>query len=87
MLTPKSWFLIVGVVLCCLGFMCLPLGYGANPKRDLNLFSNFADLGAFIQTGFLLLGAGLLVFTLTLLISGLSHLFRRIASQPKRRIP
>jgi hypothetical protein len=77
MLTPKSWFLIIGVVLCCLGFMCLPAGYGANPKRDLSLFSNFADLGAFLQAGIVLLGAGLIVIGLTLLGSAIARLIRR----------
>ena len=85
MLTVKTWFLIVGVVLCCLGFMCFPMGYGANPKRDTNLFNNFADAGSFIHTGAALFCAGFLVIALTLLIPGLVHVIRRLTSQPPKK--
>ena len=88
MLPVKTWFLIVGVVLCFLGFMCFPMGYGANPKRDTNLFSNFADAGSFIHTGVELFCAGLLVIASTLLIQGLVHVIRRRTSQsPKKNHP
>ena len=85
MLTVKNWFLIVGVVLCSLGFMCFPIGYGASPKRDTSLFNNFADLGAFIHTGIALFCAGLLVIALTLLISSLVHGIRRLTSSPPKK--
>ena len=85
MQTIKSGFLIVGVVLCCLGFMCFPIGYGANPKRDLNLFNNFADAGAFIHTGAILFCAGCLVIALTLLISSILHVIRRVLNPPPKR--
>jgi hypothetical protein len=35
MLTLKTCFVILGIVLFFLGFMCIPVGYGASPKRDL----------------------------------------------------
>ena len=67
MLTIKNWALIAGILLCALGVECLPSGLGANPKRDLSLFQNYADLGAFTGTGVLLIGAGVLVILMTVL--------------------
>jgi len=88
MQTIKTWFLIVGVVLCFLGFMCIPVGFGASPKRNLSLFSNFTDLGTFFQTGIVLLSAGMLVIALTMIISSFFHVFRRNATpQNKKKFP
>lgn len=84
MLTIKTRFLIGGVVLCCLGWMCMPLGYGASPKRDTSLISDFADLGAFKHTGIVLLCAGVLVIVLTLLIPSLVRFIRRLTKPPAR---
>ena len=85
MLTVKTWFLLVGVGLCCLGSICFPMGYGANPKRDTSLFSNFADAGTFIHTGIVLFGVGALVVALTLLIPTIVHVVRRVSSPPPKK--
>ena len=50
-----------------LGFMCLPIGYGASPKRDLSLFFNFADMGFFLTIALALIPAGLLTFAVSYL--------------------
>ena len=85
MLPIKTWFLIVGGVLCCLGFMCIPVGFGFSPKRNTSLFNNYADLGAFIQTGIVLFCAGVLVIALTLLIPSLVHVIRRLTTPPTKK--
>jgi len=77
MLTLKTWALICGIVLCCLGIKCLPVGFGANPKRDLNIFNNYADGGAFAHTGLVLICAGLLIISLSLVFSSLARAIRR----------
>jgi uncharacterized membrane protein len=84
MLTIKNCFLIVGVVLCLLGFTCIPLGYGASPKRDTSLFNNFADLGAFVHTGIALVCAGFLLIVLTLVIPSLVQFIRRQTKAPHK---
>ena len=45
--------------------MCLPLGFGISPKRDLSAFSNIADTGAFIRVGIVLIVLGLTAFLLS----------------------
>lgn len=78
----KSYALGLGTVLFCLGFMCLPLGFGASPKRHLSLFNNFADLGSFAGTGLWLMGAGILVIAVTLIFS---HVLRNIPRPTARK--
>ena len=39
---------IAGVASIAGGALCFPVGYGVNPKRDLSVFSNLADMGLFI---------------------------------------
>ena len=36
----------------------MPLGYGINPKRDLSLFHNLADLPAFLMWAVGFVGVG-----------------------------
>jgi CubicO group peptidase (beta-lactamase class C family) len=81
MVPLKTWFLMTGIVLCCLGFICLPVGYGANPARDLSLFHNFADLGFFIPTGIMLFCAGLVVIILTFVVPIIFRCIRRLAAE------
>jgi hypothetical protein len=46
--------------------MCLPIGYGISSKRDLSVFNNIADTGAFVKSAALLIAGGLIAI-------GLSH--------------
>jgi hypothetical protein len=51
-----------------IGFLCLPVGFGANPKRDTSLFFNFADLGLYFQLAVILIPAGVVVALLSFLL-------------------
>ncbi len=64
----KDWILGIGVVIACLGWMCLPLGEEAGPKRILSVFTRSVDAGAFVSTGFVLLLVGAVIIGLSLLI-------------------
>jgi multisubunit Na+/H+ antiporter MnhB subunit len=59
-----------GVVITAIGVCFLPFGFGNNPKRDHSVFHNLADLGAFIQTGLVLVGLGLILLGLSYAIPG-----------------
>jgi hypothetical protein len=59
-----------GVVTFAVGLVCLPVGFGVNPKRDLSLFYNLADLGVFLTIGLILVAAGLVMAILSCLLRG-----------------
>ena len=59
-----------GVILCVVGFLCLPVGLGASPKRDTSLFFNFADLGLYLKVALILMPVGLVVILLSFLLPG-----------------
>ena len=84
-MTLKTWSLIIGVVIFCIGIKCLPVGFGANPKRDLSIFNNFADLDAFAHTGIILLGVGLLIIVFTLLTPIVVRSVRHLFGRPTKR--
>jgi hypothetical protein len=65
MMTLRDYLRIAGVIMFSLGFMCLPIGYGASPKRDLSLFFNFADMGFFLSIALALISAGILTFAVS----------------------
>ncbi len=74
LLEPREILRIVGVVIFALGMVCLPVGYGANPKRDSSsYFLNLADSGQFFNLALILLLLG----SLTFLISCIPIPFRR----------
>jgi hypothetical protein len=50
--------------------VCLPVGLGVSPKRDLSLFNNLADMGAFIKAALILIPVGLIVAVLSYLLPG-----------------
>jgi hypothetical protein len=62
MMTLRDYLRIAGVIVFSLGFLCLPIGYSASPKRDLSLFLNFADMGFFLSIALALIPAGILTF-------------------------
>jgi hypothetical protein len=49
---------VVGVAIAAAGLVCLPVGYGINPKRDLSVFNNLADTGIFVTMGLVLIAVG-----------------------------
>ena len=59
-----------GTVVVAMGIVCLPVGFGISPKRDLSLFNNLADLGAFVQMGLILIAVGLLALGLSFMVPG-----------------
>jgi len=67
-MTAKEWVRAVGIVLFALGVMCFPIGFGVSPKRDLSLFFNFADVGAFWKAGVVLVAIGVLVLIVSAII-------------------
>jgi uncharacterized protein YjeT (DUF2065 family) len=59
---------VVGIVAVAPGVLCVPLGYGRSPKRDLSAFSNLADLGIFWRAGLVLLALGALILAASFLV-------------------
>jgi hypothetical protein len=54
-----------GAIALAIGVMCLPVGYGISPKRDLSAFSNLADMGLFLKAALLLVPIGILALTIS----------------------
>lgn len=46
---------IAGAAVAALGVLCLPVGFGVNPKRDLSAFFNLADMGIFLKAALVLI--------------------------------
>ncbi len=57
----REYIKTAAIVLLAIGILCLPIGFGANPKRDTSAFYNFADLGIFLKIGLTLLAIGLFI--------------------------
>lgn len=66
----KTVLRIGGMLLFVAGLVCLPVGYGVNPKRDLNFFNNLADLGAFVRVSVVLVAVGLVTMAASCLVPG-----------------
>ncbi len=64
----KQWFRVVGWLVLFFGGMFFPVGFGVNPKRDLSVFYNLADLGVFWKIGFVLLCMGLFLLLISRLL-------------------
>jgi len=59
---------VAGIIIGAIGLLCFPLGFGTNPKRDLNGFDNLADIGMFVRPGLILLGAGGIILGVSCLL-------------------
>ena len=59
---------IAGVGSIAGGVLCLPVGYGVNPRRDLSVFNNLADMGMFVTAGLTLLGVGAVLLAVSWLL-------------------
>jgi hypothetical protein len=55
-------------VVAAIGVVCLPIGFGVSPKRDLSLFNNLADMGSFVNVGILLITLGVISLGLSSLV-------------------
>ena len=62
------WIRTAGIVIFALGGLCLPLGVGTSPKRDLSVFNNLADAGLFIKAGLVISAVGVVLFFLSFLL-------------------
>jgi len=65
-ITP--WLRAAGILILAIGVLCLPLGIGISPKRDLSVFSNLADAGLFIKAGLVIAAVGVFIFFLSFLL-------------------
>jgi hypothetical protein len=68
MTTLKTWLGGIGIVTVLVGGSSFPLGMGINPERDTSIFHNLADLGLFIEYGFVLILLGIVLIVVSLLI-------------------
>jgi len=59
-----------GIVVFCIGVSFLPVGYGANPKADLSVFTNIVDMGSFISDGMILMAVGVVACVASALLPG-----------------
>ena len=66
----KPFLRVGGIVAILVGLTCLPLGYGVSPKRDLSVFNNIVDTGAFVEIGFALIAGGLAALALSRFVPG-----------------
>ena len=61
----RDWIRVFAVVLAACGLACLPYGAVAHPEKTTSLFYGFAELGAFMTIGFILILVSLLVLGLS----------------------
>jgi multisubunit Na+/H+ antiporter MnhB subunit len=61
---------VAGVAIASVGVLCLPVGFGVNPKRDLSVFFNLADMGLFIKAALVLIPIGVIVLLAGYLLPG-----------------
>ena len=59
---------IAGLAVAAVGVLCLPVGFGINPKRDLSAFFNLTDMGMFLRVALVLIPVGSIVFALGYLL-------------------
>ena len=52
------------------GVLCLPLGFGVSPKRDLSAFFNLADMGMFLKAAAVLIPIGFIIFAVGYMLPG-----------------
>jgi hypothetical protein len=64
----REYVKTISIILMAIGILCLPIGFGASPKRDTSVFSSFADLGIFLKSGLIMLALGLLLLLIGPLI-------------------
>jgi hypothetical protein len=68
--TLKTLLRVGGLVVAAAGGLCLPVQNYIVSKRNLSTFHNWADFGAFVQVGLVLIAVGLVAFGLSFLVRG-----------------
>jgi multisubunit Na+/H+ antiporter MnhB subunit len=61
---------IAGAAVAAVGVLCLPMGFGVNPKRDLSAFFNLADTGIFVKAALVLIAIGFIVLAVGYMLPG-----------------
>ena len=61
-LRVAGWFALI------LGIMCLPAGWGVNPKRDQSAFRDLADIGAFLKFAAVGIVSGVILLVVSALL-------------------
>ena len=56
------------MLILVLGVMCVPVGWGVNPKRDQSAFLNLADMGAFLRYAAIGIASGLILLAASALL-------------------
>jgi hypothetical protein len=64
----RAWVRGVGLVTALIGILAFAGAPGINPKRDTSIFHNLADLGLFIDYGFILVIVGVMFILLSFVI-------------------
>lgn len=59
-----------GTLAAAIGVLCLPIGYGVSPKRDLSMFNNLADVGAFVTVAVILILLGVIALLVSRFLPG-----------------
>jgi hypothetical protein len=68
--TARDLARVLGFVLLGFGFLCLPVGIGASPKRDTSVFFNVADMGLYLKVALILMPLGLVVIIVSFFLPG-----------------
>lgn len=61
---------VAGVAAVAIGALCLPVGYGVNPKRHLSAFNNLVDTGIFTTVGLIMLAIGAILLLSSWVLPG-----------------
>jgi hypothetical protein len=64
----RQWIRGIGIVIALVGGLSFKFTPGINPERDLSVFHNLADLGLFIEYGFILVVVGTVLILLSFLM-------------------
>jgi hypothetical protein len=71
--TIKIWVRGAGIVAVLVGGLSFPVGLGINPERDTSFFHNLADLGLFVEYGFVLILVEIVLVVVSILIPARSE--------------
>jgi hypothetical protein len=64
----REFLQVAGMFALILGIICVPIGWGVNPKRDQSVFFNLADIGAFLRWAVVGIASGLILLLVSALL-------------------